>query len=167
MLGGLQRVWSNSSLLSEPESTLLSQQGTWEKQWVFFRCQVNGVVYQCEKYKRVTARNNFTVLFTVNDTLMYGSVKLYVKADEGCREVTCTEMECQCKHAVSYWAIIQILDKHPDQLSEHVLKNIIVRVIPTDRLVAVAIKNIKEKCVYVDVSSGRWVCHLPNNSERD
>lgn len=106
-------------------------------------------------------------MFTVNDALMYGSVKLYVKADEGCREVTCTEMECQCTHAVSYWAIIQILDKHPDQLSEHVLKNIIVRVIPTDRLVAVAIKNIKEKCVYVDVSSGRWVCHLPNNCERD
>lgn len=29
-------VWSNSSILSEPESTLLSQQGTWEKQWVSF-----------------------------------------------------------------------------------------------------------------------------------
>lgn len=28
-------VWSNSSILSEPESTLLSQQGTWEKQVSF------------------------------------------------------------------------------------------------------------------------------------
>lgn len=33
------------------------------------------------------------------------------------------------------------------------LKNIIVLLIPTDNLVAVAVKNIKEKGVYVDVSS--------------
>jgi len=40
-----------------------------------------------------------------------------------------------------------------DQLSEHVLKTIIVLLIPTDNLVAVAVKNIKGKGVYVDVSS--------------
>ena len=62
--GGRQthvHAWSKSvsSIISKPEITALHHIGKWEKQWVFYRCQVNGVVYQCEKYKRVTARNNF------------------------------------------------------------------------------------------------------------
>ena len=166
MLGGLTRVWTNSSHLSEPEIAIISKKGSWEKQWVFFRCQVNGVVYQCAKYKRVTARNNFTVSFKMNDTLMYGFIKTYVKTAEGCKDVTCTEKNCQCNDSASYWAIINILDKNPEQPFIRVLKHI-VRVKPTDRLVAVAINTIQEKCVCVDVSSGTWVCHLPNSYERD
>ena len=66
------------------------------------------------------------------------------------------------RNGMPMYTCCQLLDK----LSEHVLKNIIVRVIPTVRFVAMPIKNITEKCGYVDVSSGRWVCHLPNNCER-
>ena len=110
--------------------------------------------------------NNFTVSFKMNDTLMYGFIRTYVKVAEGGRDITCTEKNCQCKKDVSYWAIIEILDKHPEQPCIRVLKHI-VRVKPTDRLVAVAINTIQEKCVCVDVSSGTWVCHLPNTYERD
>ena len=159
-------MWSNSSHLSEAEIAILSKKGNCEKQWVFFRCQVNGVVYQCAKYKRVTARNNFTVSFKINDTLMYGFVKTYVKVAEGCKDVTCAGENCQCENDVSYWAIIEILDKHPEQPCNHVLKHI-VRVKQTDKLMAVAVNTIQEKCVCVDVSSGTWVCHLPNSYERD
>ena len=96
---------------------------------------------------------------------MYGFITTYVKAAEGCKDVTCTD-NCQCKKSVIYWAVIKILDKHPEQPCIHTLKHN-VRVKPTDRLVAVAINTIKEKCVCVDVSSGTWVCHLPNCYERD
>ena len=41
------------------------------------------MVYQCEGYKRVTARNNFTVAFVMDNTLVYGSIKTYVKVGEG------------------------------------------------------------------------------------
>lgn len=166
VLGGLTRVWANSSHLSEPEIAILSKKGNCEKQWVFFRCQIDGVVYQCARYKRVTARNNFTVTFKLSDTLMYGFIKTYVKAAEGCKGVACTEKHCQCENRASYWAIIEILDKHLEQPCIHAVKHI-VRVKPTDRLVAVAISAIQEKCVCVNVSSGTWVCHLPNSYERD
>ena len=63
-------MWTNSSHLSEPEIAILRKKGNWEKQWVFFRCQINGVVYHCVNYKHVTARNNFTVSFKMNDTLI-------------------------------------------------------------------------------------------------
>ena len=82
------------------------------------------------------------------------------------RDVTCIEKNCQCKNDFRYWAIIEILDKHPEQLCICVLKHI-VRVNPTARLVAVAVNTIQEKCVCVDVSSGTWVCHLSNSYERD
>jgi len=152
VLGGLERVWTNSSHLSEPEIAILRKKGNWEKQWVFFRCQINGVVCHCANYKHVTARNNFTVSFKMNDTLIYGFIRTYVKVAEGCRDVTCTEKNCQCKNDVRYWAIIEILDKHREQLCICVLKHI-VRVNPTARLVAVAVNTIQEKCVCVDVSS--------------
>ena len=54
----------------------------------------------------------------------------------------------------------------PEQPCIHTL-NHIVRVKPTDRMVAVAINTIQEKCACVDVSSGTWVCHLPNRYQRD
>ena len=60
-------MWTNSHL-SEPEIVILRKKGKWEKQWVFFRCQINGVVYHCANYKRITAQNNFTVSFKMNDT---------------------------------------------------------------------------------------------------
>ena len=96
---------------------------------------------------------------------MYGFTTTYVKAAEGCKDVTCTD-NCQCKKSVIYWAVIKILDKHPEQPCIRTLKHN-VRVKPTDRLVAVAINTIQEICVCVDVSSGTWVCHLPNCYERD
>ena len=92
----------------------------------------------------------------MSDTLMYGFIKTYDKAAEGCKDVASTEKHCQCKKRASYWAIIKFLDKH------------IVRVKPTNRLVAVTISAIQEKgCVCVNVSSGTWVCHLTNSYERD
>lgn len=171
LLGGLQRVWSNSTLLSEREIDLLRENGTWEKQWVFFRCQMNGIVYQCEKYKRVTARNNCTVTFKKNCSLQYGSIHVYVKVLEGCRSINCEMQNCHCNCDVKYWAIIEILEKHPKQLcfqvgGRSVLKHI-TRVQQTNELVAVDISAIQEKCVCVQVSSGIWVCHLPNCYERD
>ena len=68
-------MWAKSSLLSEQQIAVLNQTGNWEKQWVFCRCQVNGMVYQCEGYKRVMARNNFTVAFVRDNTLVYGSIR--------------------------------------------------------------------------------------------
>ena len=99
-------MWHNSSRLSEPEIAILNNKGNWEKQWVVFRCQIDGVVYQCAKYKHVTARNNFTVSFKMSDTLMYGFIKTYIKASEGCKHVACIEKHCQCKNRASYWEMI-------------------------------------------------------------
>ena len=145
VIGGLKRLWAESSLLSEQQIAVLNQTGNWEKQWVFCRCQVNGMVYQCEGYKRVTARNNFTVAFVMDNTLVYGSIKTYVKVAEGCRNVQCTERNCHCEYDVNYFAIIEVLEKHPQLCMQVNGRNFVkhmVRVLPTNRHVAVTVNAI-------------------------
>ena len=124
-----------------------------------------------EWYISVNARDNFAVAFVMDNALVYGSIKRYVKVAEDCGNVQCTERNSHCEYDVNYFAIIEVLEKHPRQLcmlvnGRRLLKHM-VRVLPTNRLVAVAVNAIREKCVWVDVSSGTWVCHLPNNIMKD
>ena len=49
---------------------------------------VMGYSALCAKCKRVTARNNFT--------LMYGFIRTYDKVAEGCKDVTCAGENFQC-----------------------------------------------------------------------
>ena len=44
----------------------------------------------------------------------------------------------------------------------------ITRLATTDRVMAIPISSIKEKCMRIDVSAAHvYVCHIPNSFEKD
>ena len=58
-------MWSGFTLLCEKQlATLPRHKG---KMWVFRRCLVDGVLYHSKSYKRVVARNDYTVVFQQMD----------------------------------------------------------------------------------------------------
>lgn len=61
VVGSLERVWINSSLLNEGELATLPQH--YGKMWVFRRCLINEVLFHSKSYKQVVARNYYTVEF--------------------------------------------------------------------------------------------------------
>ena len=85
MIGALEKVSINAETLSESEWKALKREvPKWGKMWTFKRCQINGTVYHSERYKRVTARNNFTFSFFGKKQSEYGFVLNYVKVQEKC-----------------------------------------------------------------------------------
>lgn len=69
-----------------------------------------------------------------------------------------------------YFAIVEILDQAEDQLPkfrDRIVINHITRVKKSGRLLAVPVLNILQKYLRVDVSSGSYICQLPNPYEKD
>jgi len=172
VLGGLQKISNNQeqSIGKSELRALRREVPTWGKMWSFKRCQVNGVVYHSKVYKRVTARNNFTVSFTTDKQTGYGSILRYVKVEEKCHQAQCIDMRCNCHLECSFFALLKILIVHQDQLPklrEKAVVGHIIRVEETSKIVAVPLQCIKEKFLLVSISSGIFLCHLANRIERD
>lgn len=72
VIGSLERVWDNSSLLTVKEREAV---GAVSKIWIFRRAKLYGAEFQSSFYKRSTARNNFTIVYERNGKLHYGSIK--------------------------------------------------------------------------------------------
>ena len=171
MIGALEKVSINSEILSQAEWKALRRElPSWGKMWSFKRCQINGTVYHSERYKRVTARNNFTVSFSGNKQSEYGFILNYVKLQGKCHQASCMNANCNCMLECNYFAILRILDKHQNQLPSlkgKVVVDHIVKVEGTTKIVAVPLRCIEQKCMLVSTSSGTFVCHLANRIERD
>lgn len=168
VVGSLERVWETSSLLSENEREVV---GAVSKMWVFKRAIVIGVEYQSFLYKRTTSRNNCTVIFQRHGKNHYGSIEKFVKCLEKCSRMQCLHEKCSCSLSVRYIALVRKLSRHPCQFPVYhgmqVVKHIL-RVTITDRVLAVPISYIKEKCMRIDVDPTRvYVCHTPNSFEKD
>ena len=168
VVGSLERVWGTSSLLSENEREVV---GAVSKMWVFKRAIVSGVEYQSVLYKRTTSRNNCTVIFQRHGKNHYGSIEKFVKCVEKCTRMQCLHEKCSCSLSVRYIAVVKKLSRHPCQFPIYhgmqVVKHIL-RVTITDRVLAVPISSIKEKCMRIDVDLTRvYVCHIPNSIEKD
>lgn len=117
MVGSLERVWSNSTLLSKDQlATLPTNYG---KMWVFRRSIIGGVLFHSKSYKRVIARNDYTVEFPHLNDMHYGSIQTYVKVEEKCGKAICNDQKCSCQLPRHYFAIVEILEKDAEQLPRY------------------------------------------------
>lgn len=118
VLGSLERVWSGSTLLSEKQLATLPRH--YNRMWVFRRCLVDGVLYHSLSYKRVVARNDFTVEFQdMEGRTSYGTVETYVKVQEKCLKAMCSDGKCCCTLASQYFAIVEVLQQDDEQLPKY------------------------------------------------
>lgn len=141
VIGGIERIWSWSNLLSNSEAHAINCEGNWRAMWLFRRCQVKNTIFHSEKYKRVTARNNYTITYGDDrGKAIFGSILSFIKAEAQCERLDCGvgSNNCTCNVKTLYFALIEILEVHPDQLinaeNERVITHII-HVIPTKRLI--------------------------------
>ena len=110
-------------------------------------------MYHSERYRRVTAQNNFTVSFSGKKQSEYGFVLNYVKVQENCHQASCMNANCNCQLEYKCFALLRILDKHQNQLPSlkgTVVVDHILRVKETAKIVAIPLKHIEE--VYVGVN---------------
>ena len=114
VVGALERVWSNSVLITKDQlTTLPANRG---KIWVFRRCLIGGVIFHSISYKRVIARNDYTIEFQHLDNKLFGSIQTYAKVEEKCQKALCDNKKCCCYLPSHYFAIVEILDQAEDQL---------------------------------------------------
>lgn len=135
ILGSLERIWSNSQLLTKVQLATLPKNR--EKVWLFKRCFIKGVVFHSEQYKRVVARNDYTVTFCDNnDQLCYGSIQTFVQVEYKCSKAVCSFGKCSCEVDTRYFVIVGVLDVCEAQLPtyrSHKLVNHIIKVYPSKR----------------------------------
>ena len=79
---------------------------------------VKSTVYHSQSYQRVTAWNNFMIVFQTNEqsTSSYGSIVGYAKIQDPCYQASCrSSSHCQCQLVCHHFAVVQEydLDHHP------------------------------------------------------
>ena len=174
VIGTLDPVWSTTCAFQQRElAALRKQAGNWGKIWQFKRCQIEGIVYHSEIYQRVNARNNYTIAYKSSEqsTRSYGSIMSYAKLQQQCYQASCTsKRRCLCLLNCYYFAVVQLFKLDDGQLptiTYKVLVNHIKKVKLINRVIAISLASIEEKCVVVDVFSGTYICHLANTYESD
>lgn len=109
-------VIQHSQLTKDQLATLPTHHG---KMWVFRRCLIDGVLFHSKSYKRVIARNDYTVEFRHLDNMHYGSIHTYAKVEEKCRKALCDDKKCSCHLPCHYFAIVEILEEADEQLPRY------------------------------------------------
>lgn len=103
---------------------------------IFHRITHNGQVLYSKSYPRVKAQNSYTVQFSENRHKMFGHILYFTMCDEPT-------------------AIISILtptsSKTHFQLTFHSLDSRLFPVTATNIVKVVPVKNITEKCIFIDV----------------
>lgn len=168
VIGSLERVWDNSSLLTVKEREAV---GAVSKIWIFRRAKLYGAEFQSSFYKRSTARNNFTIVYERNGKLHYGSIEKFAKYQAKCTTMSCQYKECSCELSFHYVALIKKMRKHPCQLPLYEgikVINHITRVTVADNPIAIPMSSVKRKCMRIELDAAHvYVCHLPNSFEKD
>ena len=119
VVGSLERIWGNSTLLTEKQLATLPTHR--RRVWVFKQCLIGGVLFHSKSYiyKRVIARNDYTVEFHHLDNTHYGSIQNYVKVEEKCLKALCDDQKCSCHLPCHYFAIVEVLEKDEEQLPRY------------------------------------------------
>lgn len=168
VIGSLERVWDNSSLLTVKEREAV---GAVSKIWIFRRAKLYGAEFQSSFYMRSTARNNFTIVYERNGKLHYGSIEKFAKYQAKCTTMSCQYKECSCELSFHYVALIKKMRKHPCQLPLYEgikVINHITRVTVADNPIAIPMSSLKKKCMRIELDAAHvYVCHLPNSFEKD
>ncbi|CAB4028732.1 Hypothetical predicted protein [Paramuricea clavata] len=136
--GSLERVWSNSKLLSKEQLNSLPNNSG--KIWLFRRFLIGGTLFHSASYRRVVAGNDYTVEFEMNGVKNFGTIQIYVKVEDKCFRLRCRDgQKCFCELACSYFALIETLVEDDQQLpmfGNNVVVNHIRKVNPSNRYTA-------------------------------
>ena len=110
------------------------------KIWLFRRFLIGGTLFHSASYRRVVARNDYTVEFEMNGVKNFGTIQVYVKVEDKCFRVRCRDgQKCFCELACSYFALIETLVEDDQQLPRfrnNVVVNHIRKVNPSNRYTA-------------------------------
>ena len=79
---------------------------------------IGGILFHSKCYKRVIARNDYSVKFQHLDNMHYGSTHVYVKVDEKCQKALHNYRKCSCHLPSHYFAIVEVhvLQKDDEEL---------------------------------------------------
>ena len=148
----------NSVFKKSDLAALQKAAGSFGNVWTFKRCEIGGIVYHSQSYKRVTARNNYTVAYTIDGQDQYASVLSFVQVEQKCHQASCEQQRCLCELKCQYFAQrFRVHDSQLPTLQGRVVVNQILKVELLPKIVALPLDSIKEKCLQVGISSGTCV----------
>lgn len=143
---------------------------------VFYRVEIKGEVYHSRSYTRVTARNTYTVKFfdpTKCDGISYGQVQEYLQRGEYCIAIVKALTERQepvltppTVTEAAAGEVSRMLQAHFNGVLAGQLA-MATEVEPSNHLIAVDVRSIIRKCVFVQVGSRSYVSNIPNMVESD
>ena len=127
-----------------------------------FRCVKNKTLYYSKKYKRVKARNSYTVQFSVDSNLAYGKIKflvfVYHEVFVFISKLQPLASSCETHFAVSHSSLDRlptssIIPLYPDLETE----------------MCIHAESLVSKCVFINVtdSNEQYVVSFPNTLLQD
>ncbi|XP_067649897.1 uncharacterized protein [Haliotis asinina] len=134
-----------------------------ERLVTFKRVKVDGDVYFSEAYRRVLLRNSCTVLYESNSSHMYGIIETFLQVSPVCR---CEDLS-SCVCVTRNLAMIRCLEVSDNYMGVSYIKE--VKSTNDKKIIAVNLKALKRKCVFVKVhdSDSAFLCNVPNVLEKD
>ena len=132
---------------------------------VFFRVSVGGSLYTCLHYTRSKVKNSYTIEYLhANGTTMFGKVVHYVKIAS--YHFAIINKLQETGRAITADATTQIVElkNSSNNLGHHV-----VEVRSTQLFTCIPLTDIKQKCLFIQVSAGAnvYLSRFPNTVERD
>ena len=104
-------------MLTDDEIAAIDATGiSYERLWEFYRIEIGGKIYHSRSYLKATARNNHTITFMNHGTTKYGTILKFVKLSGRCHNISCRENKCTCIVPEWYFAVVDVLDLHQEQL---------------------------------------------------
>ena len=145
----------------------------------FNRIRIGSEIFHSRSYKRVHARNSFTIASRQkNGEIKIFQVAFYIQLFLFCEQHPDMRTSCKCK-SVNV-AITNLLKKHSDpavctistdKLSGADVSHIqVLHRASSDEFLVVPLESIQYKCVYVDMDEQKnvvYACRMPNNCEKD
>lgn len=141
---------------------------------IFYRMARDNQVYHSREYTRVTARNSYTVSFVnehKRDEVAFGQVQLFVRHKR--HDIAVVRLfnmsgESVLKPITETDALTAMLSYHFED--DGILANqldMAIRVTKCDNLIAIDVKSIQRKWVFIDLGSKLYVSKIPNFIECD
>lgn len=135
---------------------------------------MNDQVYHSKSYTRVSARNTYIIKFfnlTKCYGISYGQVQLYLQRGKHCiaivEELTEREDQVLTRPTVpDAGGVTRLLQRHFNGVLGGKL-TMAIEVEPSNHVIAVEVRSIIRKCVFVQVGSRSYVSNIPNMVESD
>lgn len=118
----------------------------------FFRVMLHGEIYYCENYQRVKKRNSYTMIYVDGEGVRFGHIEQYLLIQNVPMAVV---------------RRLEIASRSPFGHHSH-LSAILVQPASVFSYSLIAVHNIKEKCLYVEVEDNvAYIFRFPSKFLND